>query len=178
MKRSLLITILLFTASASADPVYRTVDKNGVTVYSNKPKEAGAKPVQLPSIIKQKFEGKEPDNITCIGHGGVNCDLGADSDGSVICYDGFRNSLQRFKLSCSAAKLSIIPQTVVVEGKKVKLVVRNNSAVSAREVKVTGPEALIFEGPIELEPLSSGEYEASPAPRKLLGFQVTCENCP
>ena len=28
----------------------------------------------------------------CSGHGGVSCSVGADSDGSVICVDGWRNS--------------------------------------------------------------------------------------
>lgn len=28
----------------------------------------------------------------CSSHGGVNCSAGADWDGSVICYDGWRNS--------------------------------------------------------------------------------------
>lgn len=28
----------------------------------------------------------------CMGHGGVNCAAGPDTDGSVICVDGWRNS--------------------------------------------------------------------------------------
>ena len=28
----------------------------------------------------------------CSGHGGVNCAAGPDTDGSVICYDGWQNS--------------------------------------------------------------------------------------
>ncbi len=36
----------------------------------------------------------------CSGHGGVNCDAGPDSDGSVICNDGWKDS------SCSYSSMS------------------------------------------------------------------------
>lgn len=33
----------------------------------------------------------------CSGHGGVNCSAGPDSDGSVICVDGFRDSSVQYQ---------------------------------------------------------------------------------
>lgn len=40
----------------------------------------------------------------CSGHGGVNCSAGADFDGSVICYDGWRSSSVSYSnmVSCSS----------------------------------------------------------------------------
>lgn len=35
----------------------------------------------------------------CSGHGGVNCAAGPDSDGSVICNDGWRDSSVRYRCS-------------------------------------------------------------------------------
>jgi hypothetical protein len=47
----------------------------------------------------------------CSGHGGVNCAAGADKDGSVICYDGWRKSTVSYKsmVMCSP---KVVPKKV------------------------------------------------------------------
>jgi hypothetical protein len=42
----------------------------------------------------------------CSGHGGVDCSVGADTDGSVICADGWRNSSVSYSSMAKCAKVS------------------------------------------------------------------------
>jgi hypothetical protein len=44
------LTLTVLTSSAGAGDVYRHVDENGVTTYSDKPPAKGAKPIVLPPI--------------------------------------------------------------------------------------------------------------------------------
>jgi hypothetical protein len=44
----------------------------------------------------------------CSGHGGVNCSAGRDSDGSVICYDGWRNSSVNYSSMVMCAQSSVV----------------------------------------------------------------------
>lgn len=47
----------------------------------------------------------------CSSHGGVNCSAGSDVDGSVICYDGWRNSTVSFSSMSMCAGSSYTPST-------------------------------------------------------------------
>lgn len=48
----------------------------------------------------------------CSGHGGVSCSAGQDSDGSVICVDGWRNSSVSYAsmLNCGGSKSTVNTQ--------------------------------------------------------------------
>ena len=175
---SLILTSFCFAVSALADPVYRSTDKKGVNVYSSKPKEEGAEPAKLPNITKAKVGEVSPNNLSCAGHGGVNCQEGADLDGSVICYDSFKDSMQRFAFSCSAAKLVFTPESPKDSRQKFSLLVRNTSAVLAKGVKVSGPQGLVLEGPVELKPYDSASYSCSQEVARNARFQISCDNCP
>ena len=174
------IIFLLFAGSTFADPIYKSTDKKGVPVYSSKPKDSKAELAKLPNIVKEPMDqGKiKPAVISCAGHGGVNCQAGADGDGSVICYDNFKNSIQRFAVSCSAAKLAIIPESYKSGVSNFSLVVRNTSAVAAKSVKVQSDKGLLLEGPSELEAYGSADYSSKKPPEHNAKFQVSCENCP
>lgn len=49
----------------------------------------------------------------CSGHGGVNCAAGADKDGSVICYDGWRKSTVSYKSMVMCAP-KVTPKKVTI----------------------------------------------------------------
>lgn len=167
-----------FATTLSADPVYKSQDRKGVPLYSSKPKAKGAQPAKLPEIARASFDQPKVIGLTCVSHGGINCQTGADSDGSVVCYDGFRDAIQRFAMSCSAAKLSLITESEKNKGGTFSVAVRNNSSVQAHNVKVTVADGRVLEGPSDLEPLGSGEYFLKNAEARKLNLQVSCENCP
>lgn len=181
------IKILIFSFSAitilalqelRADPIYRAKDEKGNIFYTSKPKSADAKPADLPKLIKAPSPDSKPSGTTCIGHGGVNCQAGADSDGSVICYDNFKESLQRFVFSCSAAKLAIIPESQTRAAGEFTVVVRNKSSVAAKGIKISGPRSVILEGPAEISPHDSASYKTKHDINKNAQFQINCDNCP
>jgi hypothetical protein len=186
-KTSVLICVLLLlfvvinsltTAACFSEPVYKSTDNRGVPSYSSKPQTKGAEPAKLPNIAKARFSEAKPDKLTCVGHGGIDCQAGADSDGSVICYDKFKDGIQRFAVSCSAAKLSIIPESSKVIAGKFALVLRNNSAVAAKGIKISAVNNTVLDGPLELEPYGSAEYSsAQPIPRDAK-IRIACDNCP
>lgn len=168
----------LLSNTSFADPIYRSNDKNGVPVYSSKPKEPNAQPAKLPNIAKERMGEVKNNSLTCVGHGGINCQSGADADGSVICYDNFKDSMQRFAVSCSAAKLAIIPESSKSGMNHFSLIVRNTSAVTARGVKVFADKGLSLEGPSELEAYGSAEYSTRDSSANKAKFQLSCDNCP
>ena len=65
---------------------------------------------------------------------GIDCRSGADSDGSVICLDGFRDSEELFRFRCIESKLKF--QEVFLTDKTLLLTIRNISAVNARDISV------------------------------------------
>ena len=96
----------------------------------------------------------------------------------MICFDNFKNSIQRFAVSCSAAKLAIIPESYKSSFNSFSLVVRNTSSVVAKAVKVQADDGLLLAGPNELEAYGSADYTSHKAPALHAKFQVSCENCP
>lgn len=124
---------------------------------------------------------------SCIAHGGNNCSAGADTDGSVICQDGFKDSPNRFNLSCTQSKLAVDNLETTLHSAKV--LIRNSSAVSAEGIKlilpqINGEKDIEFTGPTMIEPFGAGDYSLN-----LLNLQdkysgklvdklvISCRNC-
>lgn len=124
---------------------------------------------------------KKPLKQTCGMHGGINCTAGSDKDGSVVCYDGFKDSLQRFNFECSAPKL-LLEKSDLVNGILVAIV-RNNSSVDAKDIHVFAyqdAQEIALHGPEEIAGFESGQYEL---PWKWPGLGppsvlIKCSNCP
>ena len=141
--------------------IYRLQDESGKEYYSDRPGKSDDKPLALPGLSKENIDQKiqrikadTPAN--CEEHGGPDCSKGADSDGSIICLDGFRGAVLTFNQYCSEVRLEA--KFLVVTGGKAehvsaqkklldilkgrlpeafRFVVRNLSAVEARGVHVT-----------------------------------------
>ena len=173
-----LFLIVQIASPAWPDPVYRSADEKGVPVYSSKQKDPSAKPATLPPIVKAPIAGIKPVRLTCVDHGGINCQLGPDVDGSVVCYDNFRDSLQRFANSCTAARLDILEESYRYGLNDFSLVVRNTSAVAAKGVRIEVNRGAVFRGPDKLEPYGSAEFSLSSVPAKSANFLASCANCP
>ena len=97
----LLLSLVVLPLNSYADSVYRWEAKNGSIHYSTKPPQPGAKPAELPPIMKGDIRLAKSYFISCDKHGGINCKGGTDVDGSVICNDGFKNSSLQYKKSCA-----------------------------------------------------------------------------
>jgi hypothetical protein len=172
---------LLLLSTAVDAQVYEWRDDRGVRHFSTKPEHPRAALATLPELQRAPRTTVELAK-TCQRHGGVNCQAGRDDDGSVICYDGFRDAAARYLFSCSAAKLKVIDVSEAT-GDKVAVVVRNETSVKARDLSVTrknGKSIIRGEGPKELDALAMAEY-LFPAKEISLAspheFQVTCTNC-
>lgn len=189
-RSSLLRTVLIVVALGAApqlhaDEVYRW-EENGKTVYSSTPPHQNAKPAELPEIMRG--EVKIPKNllVTCDKHGGVNCEAGPDSDGSVICYDGYRDAAARFRFSCNTPKLEVADIAEPDAEGKLSVFVRNSRSVAARKpslhwtregskVALQGPEEIAGYGVGEFViDLSADQTRQKPSIGEL---QLDCENC-
>ena len=126
---------------------------------------------------------------SCDSHGGVNCQSGPDSDGSVICYDGYKGASARFRFNCQTAKLELNDIGSIQDDGSVKVFVRNSKSVKANEVSITyeginGTKAKLS-GPKSIEPLEVAEYTFTPSGNVVLTAKPTiaelslaCQNCP
>ena len=180
-------------ASSATAQVYTWKDKQGVIHYSSKPVSKDAALAELPEITRGEVKLTKRQVIGCDSHGGMNCGAGPDSDGSVICYDGFREATARFRFSCSAAKLEIADISAVTGCDGFTVMVRNSKAVAAHLVSATFIDftgaKLKLSGPSEIEPFSMSEFKnvdsqkekgdpsclsSKPAPTKI---EVNCGNC-
>ena len=191
------VSILLATLAVLAAPpavdsqVYKTIDKDGQVHYSSVPPQKGAKPAELPKIMRAEVKLTEKRIETCERHGGVNCQAGADQDGSVICYDGFTDATARFRFSCSTAKLEITEVSNLSESGGFTVFVRNSKSVKAAEsaviFKPQGKKEVKLLGPTEIEPFGVAEFVYEPPKGKeeslalskpsLAELDVVCANC-
>jgi len=174
--------------------IYKWVDEDGKVHFSTKPLGSKAKPANLPEIAKESYQAKinqlksiTPDN--CSAHHGVNCEAGPDSDGSVVCNDGYRNAVLQFKSKCLEAKFKVA--SIEVEKEKVLLTLRNNSPATAQGVKISISNNKFrrdqrlgmyqAEGPSEVEPWSVAEYTMPLPPLPDFGnsisYRIRCKNC-
>ncbi len=170
--------------------MYKYQDADGVIHYSNKPMKGG-KPVQLPQIMKGEVKLTSQKLISCDKHGGINCQAGSDSDGSVICYDGFREASPRFRFSCNSAKLEISDVSDPREDGSFTVFVRNAKSVAASKTalryKPEGGREVKLNGPSEIEPFGVAEFVYEPAVKAKEGemlnkptlaqLDVICANC-
>ena len=172
---------------AAAQKIYKYTDEQGRTRYTTDAPTNGARPATLPRITIAPYEAKAPAGPkSCARHGGFNCAAGNDADGSVICFDGFRDSMERFNFSCTAAKLSINEIKERDGGNTFTVFVRNLSGVdAARPVvvfrtstkdrrEITGPEKIEAYGVAEFH-ISLKPFDMKPQAANL---EATCANCP
>lgn len=187
---------ILFFSNANAQEIYQWTDKDGVTHYSSKKEKQDAVKAKLPELGRENLNHKiESLNQiipeTCESHGGVNCEAGADTDGSVICFDDYRGSATTFMSMCTEVKLEISkirylnkndelieykknrdPLTKLKGVEKFLLTVRNRSAIKAKSVVI---ELIIPDGAKIIDEYSyaSGESEIAPYGLAEYSFSLT-----
>ena len=186
----LLCILILLPQGLFADSVYKWEDKAGVAHYSSRPGDAAAKPATLPEITRADVKISINPLQTCDKHGGINCQLGADSDGSAICYDGFKGAVTRYSFNCSSPKLRISDVSERDASGGFTVYVRNLASVAAAHAALIYKHGLDarqvkLDGPIEIAPFGLGEYKYSPAPidqgqpkPTLAELEIDCANCP
>lgn len=197
------LAMMFSLTTACSQEIYSWTDEQGKTHYSNEAKDSTAKSVTLPDTERYNADQRIKDlkketARTCLNKGGVQCSLGADEDGSVICSDGSKNSEESFKASCSEVKLiaelnrpkkRLSKQLLRIP---VTATVRNQSSQDAKgvEVKVKFPNTpnadeyfdLKLEGPSVIPSFGIAEYTFS---GRLIDdrvvikgvISVDCENC-
>lgn len=184
-----LVVLGATSSRASASPVYKWVDRQGITHYSSTPKERDAKIAELPPIMRGELKLPKMNLASCGEHGGVNCQAGTDADGSVICYDGFRDSSQRFLFTCNAPKLEISDISEITDDGAFTVFLRNSRSVEAKNptvvVKTPSGNPLKLKGPSKIDPFGVAEFLFGPDPSKTFSLkpsvgevEVSCTNCP
>lgn len=181
---------VLSAAAVAADPVYKTTSKNGAVTYSSKPPTKDAKPVDLPEIMRGEVKLTETKLATCDKHGGVNCSAGPDSDGSVICLDGFKSASARFRFTCNSPKLEISDVSDLAPDGSFTVFVRNTKSVAAqkpsvsytapdgKQVKIKGPDTIDGFGVAEFHSTVTGTTEAPAKRLTMADLNLSCANCP
>lgn len=181
-----LVIVLGITVDASADAVYRWTDSKGKVHYSSKAPDKKAKPANLPPIMREKITAVKSTLITCDKHGGIDCASGPDTDGSVLCLDGFKNSSARFRFSCQTAKLEVTDISEPEESGAFKVFVRNSKSVAAAKPSVIfksdlGEKSKLV-GPTEIEAYGVAEFlyrGSKPTSKPDIGkLELACSNCP
>jgi hypothetical protein len=175
----------------STAQVYKSVDADGNVRYTSSPPQKGAKPADLPQIMRSEVKLATTPLKTCDQHGGVNCQAGADKDGSVICYDGFTEATARFRFTCSTAKLAISDVSELTDSGGFTVFIRNSKSVAASQASVifkpkSGGEVKL-KGPAEIEPFGVAEFTYEPPRGKeeslalgkptLAELDILCANC-
>ncbi|RMD84100.1 MAG: DUF4124 domain-containing protein [Candidatus Dadabacteria bacterium] len=207
----LLLTILAFlclNGIAAAQDIYSWTDEHGVVHYSTKKGSSNAKVAKLPKINRGEYklegyrETASPDtggrnvdtaakggteDTSCDSHGGIDCAAGKDSDGSVICSDGYKGATARYKFECSRTRLRIADVSMSKANGSVTVYVRNERSVTAKNPIVTyhgGYRTSIrLYGPSEIKPYEMAQFRIGAlklGKNPSLGkskFSVTCDNC-
>jgi hypothetical protein len=186
MNRQLVCVYALLCASfAEAQDIY-SWKEGGVTHFASRPMP-GAKKAELPNITKEPVSRASSSLKSCDKHGGINCSVGADTDGSVVCLDGFKDTAALFNFTCQSARLEFVEATFDSASGEHKVFVRNAKSVPAKRVTVIYQEKLFaptkLTGPSEIAPYETGEFILKnkpgiefPAPgaKSLL---LACNNC-
>ncbi len=184
---SIVTTICLLNLHlAFAEPIYQWVDGEGRTHYGSSAPDDAIAPSNLPEIKRENFDSKIADikantPTTCNTHRGIDCSRGPDTDGSVICADGFLEAINPFAFFCNEARLQtqlliliegneeFIKHSTNLQGKLknkkitgLQLTARNISDVEAFGVKISLTMSVrgkqIGVGPDKIPPFSSAEY--------------------
>lgn len=185
---SLLFSLFFICNTLSAE-IYKWKDEDGVTHYSSEPVE-NAKKAELPEINRGDVEIPSAGLLSCSNHGGINCQAGADEDGSVICYDGFTEASPRYRFSCLSPKLQITEVSEVNEDGTFTVMVRNSKSVAASMPAVLyrpehSPTEHKLSGPDKVEAFGVSEFKFVPrdadiplSKPDLAQLSVKCANCP
>ena len=197
---------LFFLTNGALAEIYDCSPHSETPVYcSNPDKGSSSRKVSLKKIardnLKEKIrEIKQSTPSTCLKHDGIDCSLGPDKDGSVICGDGYKKSLERYRLRCLEAVLEVMEETLIQAqltaenskadaSDKVQVSVRNKSSIPATGVVVEFLDARknrqLAYGPTEIGPYEIADYSRSI--KTLLttgsdkvnsfGALVRCNNC-
>jgi len=187
-----LLAIFLMSPQVLADQVFKWTDAQGKTYYSTQPRNPNDSPTKLPYVQKenidkriQKIKLDTPPN--CLNHGNEDCSKGPDTDGSVICSDGYRDAVLPFRFYCLETKLRAEMFLLADKAKKrisfsksaipkdptklhgIEIAVRNTTSVAAQKVIVEFhiPEPntagmriqeLRASGPEKIEPYGLASY--------------------
>lgn len=192
-----IFNLFFMAAFVSAQEIYKWVDKSGQVHYGTSPQGKNARKADLPEIMRG--EVKLPADLlqSCKTHAGVDCQAGADSDGSVICNDGYLDSAQRFTFTCSTAKLEVADVTAADSAGRFNVHVRNSKGVIAEkpevafklnpktELKLLGPEQIkpyeveqfIFDPGSQISDKSQLKELENLKP-DMIRFELSCLNCP
>ena len=174
---------------ATADEVYRWEGPDGVVHYSSEPPEVDAAPAELPRITRGRLGLQAKALETCENHGGINCQVGADLDGSVICLDGFKDTSTRYRFHCNSPKLDLSDISDIKESGEFSILVRNSRSVAAEKPEILlrltdSPAAIVLKGPREIDAYEVGEFIYNPAEYGALTekpkpeqLTITCSNC-
>jgi hypothetical protein len=171
--------------AALAEEIYSWKDESGTVHYSTVPKTNKAKPAVLPEINRENLSDriqaiKSSVPPTCVNHGGVDCNAGRDSDGSVLCIDGFKDSVEPFVFACLEARLKVRDATLTdLDGQTISyrigsptpkantlkyltITLRNTAAIKAYDISVSIPwkykQELPMDGPARIDGYGVGEY--------------------
>jgi hypothetical protein len=183
-----LLDLVAIECALGAPQIYK-IERDGKIEFSSTPPDVSATPAALPSIGRWRLDNPRIESKTCADRGGIDCLAGADVDGSVICRDSFKDSLQRFAFECTTAKLEIVRLSQIDSAGGFSVTVRNTRSVAAKK------SALIFkpqrfekgsklQGPEEIEGFGVAEFIFYPSnstafkihPR-LSHLSISCENC-
>ena len=188
---SLVLLSGISLSNAFASPVYKWEDANGVVHYASSPKSKTAKPAELAPIMRGELRLAQQKFVGCEKHGGVDCRAGADTDGSIVCSDGFKGATNRYRFSCSSPKLDLADVSAPGADGAFSVFLRNSRSVLAKgptvSVKLGDGSALALVGPKEIEPYGMGEFQWKPegaqthvVSEKPDAGQITisCLNCP
>ena len=190
MKMSAIFLAVVFLGvEVQAAPIYKWKDADGTVHYASKPVNAKAQPADLPTIMRGEVKIPKQMLSSCDQHGGINCQAGADKDGSVICYDGFTNAAARYRFSCNSPKLEITEISDPDQEGSFKVYVRNSTSVAASSAamffKPLDGKEIKLEGPAEIEPFGLVEFMFRPSGKPLAlakvdigNLNLTCANCP
>ena len=184
---NIILIVFLLITTAQADNVYKWVDDQGVTHFSSKPPTKGAKPAKLKEISRGDVAIPAKLLKSCKQHGGIDCAAGADKDGSVVCYDGFKDAAARFTMSCSAPKLVISDVSEIQNDGTFSVFIRNARSVSAEGMEVyfkLDKKEFKLTGPVEIDAFGVAEYMWKDDPGtplldkpKTNQIRVSCLNC-
>jgi hypothetical protein len=153
----------LALTTINAEPITSWTDEMGVRHFSSKKEKNVKEATQLPEIEKYDIDSnietlEELSNKTCVNRGGIDCEAGPTDQGNVICADGFKGSIEKYKSACTEIKLvaSIdIPErshaSKLFKTIPIAVTVRNESRIEAEDitVKVRFLESLKSERRIE-----------------------------
>jgi Domain of unknown function (DUF4124) len=192
-----LVVFILFFSKTSAQEIFQWTDEDGITHYSSKKEKQDAIKAKLPELGRENLNRKieKLNQIipeTCDSHGGINCEAGADADGSVICFDDYRDSATTFLSMCTEVKLEISkiryldkddkpieykknrdPLTKLKEAEKFLLTVRNRSAIKAESVII---KLIIPDGARIIDEYSYASGESEIAPYGLAEYSFTLKS--